>query len=431
MSAPDPCRGTVLRGAALVLTMDPDMGEGPLGALAHADVLMEDGVITAVGPDLRRGPGTEAVDARGRIVLPGFVDAHTHLWQSAIRGHGAELGFYDWYGTCVGPVLPVIAPEEMDRFVRLSAADALQSGVTTVVDWVPAVDFAVSEAYVRAVDESGLRFVHAPYQELPDIGLVRKVVQDLVTPTARGTAQVGSAAFPGYADTVRAHADLARELGVGLNLHLLEHPDDRAGDPVGMLDEAGALGPRTLLNHVIHITGAELDLLARRGAAVAHCPLSNMRLATGVMPLPEFRRRGIRAGLGQDGGTNDSGDMFASMKAAVGLQRAVSLDAGAYPGPREALAMATLDGARAIGEADRLGSLTPGKRADVVVLEPRALNFAPRGDWPAQLVLNGRPDNVTDVYVDGIPRKSGGRLAGVDVPRLVADAEAAADRVWA
>ncbi|WP_433697270.1 amidohydrolase family protein [Nocardiopsis sp. CA-288880] len=430
MSAPDPRRGTVLRGAALVLTMDPDMGEGPLGALAHADVLMEDGVITAVGPHVRCGPGTEAVDARGRIVLPGFVDAHTHLWQSAIRGRGAGLGFYDWYGTCVGPVLPAIGPEEMDRFVRLSAADALQSGVTTVVDWVPAVDFAVSEAYVRAVDESGLRFVHAAYQELPDIGLVRKVVQDLVAPTARGTAQVGSAAFPGYADTVRAHADLARELGVGLNLHLLEHPDDRAEDPVGMLEQAGALGPRTLLNHVIHITGAELDLLARSGAAVAHCPLSNMRLATGVMPLPEFRRRGIRAGLGQDGGTNDCGDMFASMKAAVGLQRAVSLDAGVYPGPREALAMATLGGARAIGEADRLGSLTPGKRADVVVLEPRALNFAPRGDWPAQLVLNGRPDNVTDVYVDGIPRKSGGRLTGVDVPRLVADAEAAADRVW-
>lgn len=430
MSAPGSPRGTVLRGAALVLTMDPALGEGPLGALAHADVLMERGVITAVGPDVRCDADVEAVDVRGRVVLPGFVDAHTHLWQSAIRGRGVDLGLNAWFGACVGPVLPMISPEDMFHFVRLSAADALQSGVTTVVDWVPAVEFAVSEAYVAAVAGSGLRFVHAMYQEPSELALVPEVVRRLLAPTARGSAQVATAVAPGEADTVRAHAELARSLGLGLNLHLLEHPDDRAEDPVAQLAAAGALGPRTLLNHVIHITDAELDLLAHSGAAVVHCPLSNMRLATGVMPLPKIRSRGIRAGLGQDGGTNDCGDMFASMKAAVGLQRAVSLDAGVYPAPREALMMATLGGAHAIGEGDRLGSLTPGKRADVVVLEPRALNFAPRGDWSAQVVLNGRPDNVTEVFVDGIPRKSGGALTGVDVPRLVADAEAAAARLW-
>ncbi|WP_017589954.1 amidohydrolase family protein [Nocardiopsis ganjiahuensis] len=430
MSAAAHTGGILLRDAALVLTMDPASGNGPLGALEHADVLMESGVITAVGAAIRPPPGTETVDAGGRLVLPGFVDAHTHLWQSAIRGRGSALGFYEWFSACVWTAVPRIGPEDMYHFVRLSAADTLQSGTTTVVDWVPALDYPVSEAYVEAVSDSGLRFAHATYQELPDIELVSKVLQDLVGPHPLGTGQVATCATRQDAEQVRVHAELARELGAVLNLHLLEDPTDRLDDPVSLLAESDALGPRTLLNHVIHVTENELDLLAGHGAAVVHCPLSNMRLGTGVMPIAKAHRRGMRIGLGQDGGANDSGDMFASMKAAVGLHRAVSLDASAYPGPEEVLYMATMGGARAIGESDRIGSITPGKRADVMVVEPRALNFAPRGDWIAQLVFNGRPENVTDVFVDGVGRKRGGELTGTEPARLVAGAEAAARRVW-
>ncbi len=410
--------------------MDPALGEGPLGGLEHADVLMESGTITEVGAALRPPPDAKVVDVGGRLVLPGFVDAHTHLWQSAIRGRGSTLGFYGWFGACVWTAVPRIGPEDMYHFVRLSAADTLQSGTTTVVDWVPALDYPVSEAYVEAVADSGLRFAYAAYQELPDIELVSKVLRDLVESHALGTAQVATCVTREEPERVRAHAELARELGVVLNLHLLEDPTDRLDDPVSVLVESDALHPNTLLNHVIHVTEAELDTLAGNGAAVVHCPLSNMRLGTGVMPVEKMHRRGMRIGLGQDGGANDSGDMFASMKAAVGLHRAVSLNASAYPDPEQVLYMATMGGARAIGESERIGSITPGKRADVIVVEPRALNFAPRGDWTAQLVFNGRPENVTDVFVDGVRRKRGGELTGTDPARLVAGAEAAARRVW-
>ncbi|MFW5418454.1 amidohydrolase family protein [Nocardiopsis sp. CNT-189] len=430
MSAHGADPSTLLRGADLVLTMDPFYGEGLLGAVEGCDVLIRAGAIAAVGRRLVPAPDTEMIDARGKVVLPGFVDAHTHLWQSAIRGRGAALGLYEWFSACVWTVVPRIRPSDMYRFVRLSAADALQSGTTTAVDWVPALDYEVSEAYLEAVSDSGLRFAHAAYQQPADADLAAKVLTGLVAPHPLGTPQVATVAHRDAPDHLRVHAELARELDVHLNLHLLEHRTDRSGDPVALLEEAGALGPKTLLNHVIHATGAELDLLARRGAAVAHCPLSNMRLGTGVMPLREIHRRGIRAGLGQDGGANDSADMFASMKAAVGLQRAVSQDPTGHPGPEEALYMATMGGARAIGQDDRIGSLTPGKRADVAVIDPAALNLAPCGARPAQIVFGGRPENVTDVFVDGVARKRAGRPTGEDPARLVAEAETAARALW-
>ncbi|WP_017593014.1 amidohydrolase family protein [Nocardiopsis potens] len=431
---PAPAHGrddsVLLRDADLVLTMDPFYGEGLLGTVERCDLLIREGAIAAVGGRLVAGPDTEVIDVRGKVLLPGFVDAHTHLWQSAIRGRGPALGLYEWFDACVWTVVPRIPPADMYRFVRLSAADALQSGTTTVVDWVPALEYAVSEAYLEAVSDSGVRFVHAAYQEPADAGLAAKVLTGLVAPHPLGTPQVATVAHPDDPDHLRVHAGLARELDVHLNLHLLEHRTDRSADLVARLQEAGGLGPKTLLNHVIHVTAAELDLLAHRGAAVAHCPLSNMRLGTGVMPLREIHRRGIRVGLGQDGGTNDSADMFASMKAAVGLQRAVSLDPAGYPGPEEALYMATMGGARAVGQDDRIGSLTPGKRADVVVLDPAALNLAPLGARPAQIVFGGRPENVTDVFVDGVARKRAGRPTGTDPARLVAEADAAARTLW-
>lgn len=165
-----------------------------------------------------------------------------------------------------------------------------------------------------------------------------------------------------------------------------------------------------------------------RGAAqrVAHCPLSSMRLASGIAPLPALHRHGVRAGLGHDGGTNDTSDMFHVMKAAVGLQRARHEDAGIHPTIPAVLRMATLAGAECIGMADRIGSLTPGKRADVVVLDPGTLNFAPRFGWTSQIVLNGQPPNVSEVFVDGRLRKERGELVQVDTARVVREAERAA-----
>ncbi|MGW0733031.1 amidohydrolase family protein [Streptomyces sp. NPDC002851] len=420
---------TVLRGAELVLTMDPGLGEGELGILESADVLLCDGRVAAVGRDLTVPAGCRTVDASGMLVLPGFVDIHNHLWQSSIRGGCATQDLYGWLEDCNSATLPKIDGPDMYRFVRLASLDALQAGVTTLVDWVHAIPFETSEHYIRAMDESGLRFVHAMTQSDGNEDLIPRVKKELLDPLPLASAQVALHAGMSEVGRVRLFRDLARDLDVMLNSHVLEHREDRGDDPIGALRAADAFGPGLLMNHAIHLTDDEIAQVAEHDVRLAHCPLSNMRLASGIMRLPDLHARGVKIGLGHDGGTNDTSDMFSLMKAAVGLQRALHQDPEVHPTIPAVLRMATTGGAECIGMDDRIGSLTPGKRADVVVLDPGTLNFAPRFDWTNQIVLNGQPPNVSYVFVDGRMLKARGELLDVDTAETVREAEAAAARL--
>ncbi|MFE7313675.1 amidohydrolase family protein [Streptomyces sp. NPDC057555] len=430
--APGDRRPTLLRGADLVLTMDPRVGDGPLGRLENGvDVLLRDGTVAAVGRGLTAPAGARIRDARGRIVLPGFVDVHTHLWQAGIRGGCANEDLHGWLRSCNTPALAGLGPrpQDMYRLVRLAALNALQAGVTTVVDWVHPVPYDTGAAYVRALDDAGLRFVYAATQRAADAHLIPRIKRDFLDPLPLASAQVSAQAGMDRLKTLRTLHEVARDLGVMFNSHVLERREDRAHDPIRSLREIGAFGPELLMNHAIHLTDEEIALTGEHDVRIAHCPLSNMRLASGICPLPAFHRHAVKAGLGHDGGTDDTTDMFNLMKTAVGLQRARHEDAGIHPTLPAALRMATLGGAEVIGMADRIGSLTPGKRADVVVLDPGTLNFAPRHDWTAQIVLAGQPPNVSEVFVDGHPRKAQGELLHVDVERVVHEAESAARHI--
>ncbi|MEU3406636.1 amidohydrolase family protein [Streptomyces sp. NPDC006670] len=421
----------LLRRASLVLTMDPSLGSGPLGALQNADVLMRGGAIAAVGAALPAPPGARVVDSSGKLVMPGFVDTHNHLWQAMFRGGCTDRDLFGWFRSCTDPQRGLLTPDALHSFVRLAALDAVQSGVTTLVDWVDIFSYDLVESYLRALAGTGLRFTYALYPPAPDGALAAKVKKELVDPVPLGSFQVAThAARAAQADN-RAHWELAQELGVMLNSHVLERPEMRADDPIGVLTDIGALGPRLLMNHAIHLTDAEVAAVAERDVRLAHCPLSNMRLASGIMRLSDLGRRGVKVGLGLDGGTNDTSDFHALMKTAIGLQRARSTEADVFPQVEDVLRMATLGGAEVLGIADRVGSLTPGKRADLLVVDPAALNFAPRFDWIGQIVFNGRPENVEAVFVDGRPLKLGGRLVDVDTARVVREAETAAARLRA
>ncbi|MFJ4775989.1 amidohydrolase family protein [Streptomyces sp. NPDC088762] len=424
-------RTTVLRNAALVLTMDPALGDGPLGTVANADVLMRDGAVAAVGRRLQVPPGAQAVDATGKLVMPGFVDVHTHLWQSSMRGGCADRDLFGWLADCNWTTFSRISAADMYRFVRLGALDSVQSGVTTLVDWVDALPYDTTVQYVRALADTGVRFTYAMFQSEREAALIPRVKRELLDPVPLASAQVATHAARAIQGMNRLHWEIAQDLGVMLNSHVLERSEQRADDPLGVLTDIGALGPRLLMNHAIHLTDAEIAALAEHDVRVAHCPLSNMRLASGIMRLPDLARHGVKVGLGQDGGTNDSSDFFALMKTAIGLQRARALDASVFPQVQDVLRIATLGGAEAIGRAHEVGSLTPGKFADVIVLDPAALNFAPRFDWVGQLVFNSRPENVHAVFVHGRPLKLDGRLVDVDPDRVVREAEAAAGRLRA
>ncbi|MFD9895507.1 amidohydrolase family protein [Amycolatopsis sp. NPDC059027] len=404
----------VVRGASMVLTMDPKAGEGPLGQLSDADVLLEGDRIKAVGKNLDTG-GARVVDGRGKIVLPGFVDMHNHLWQSLIRGCAGDKELNGWLGKCVLPLYskPIT---EADGYagVRLSTMDVIGTGITTVTDWSHTFNKPFAWGNLRALADSKIRFVFA-YDAGSDPALqdaVRAANREFIEPNPLAHLQVGSHPALDNFGNLDASAKLARELGVPLNVHLLESKADPATGQMEALRKADALRPGLVADHVIHATDADLDELAKADVRVAHNPLSNQRLASGIIRLPEMHRRGMKVGLGLDGGTNDTSDMFNVMRAAVNLQRAVATDPSVYPVVSDVLRMATLGGAQALGLDGEIGSLTPGKKADLQVIDAQQVNFAPRVDWVNQVVYNTQPANVQWVFVDGKALKRDGRGGG-------------------
>jgi len=421
---------TLIRNAALIITMDPKLGEGPLGTLADADVLIAGDTILSVGKQLSP-PNATIVDATGNIVLPGFVDLHNHLVQSIIRGGCPNHDLNAWLHECALPAYQVLTPEDVYAAVRLSTLDLLGTGVTTVVDWAGGLKFEVSHEYVRALTESGMRFVYAPTPRKEEVDVLKKLYNGLIKPNPLATLQLAGASGMQHLTALTEAVRLAQELGVALNVHLLENIRQREGEPIRSLKQSGALALRghLLVNHAIHLTDEEIALLANYDVRISHNPLSNMRLASGIARLPDLHASGLKIGLGLDGSTNDTSDMFSDMRAAVGLQRVKSLQAGVYPTVRDVIRMATLGGAEALGMGDQIGSLTPGKKADLIVIDPAAANFAPRFDWIGQLVFNTQPANITFVFVNGVALKAHGEFVRVAEKEAVKAGELAAARL--
>jgi 5-methylthioadenosine/S-adenosylhomocysteine deaminase len=426
-------RRTLIRNAALILTMDPSVGQGELGLLANADLLVEGDTIVAVGEGLPQH-GASVVDATGKIVMPGFVDTHNHLWQSLIRGCGTSADLNGWLAACVRPLFGFnFSPADVYAGVRLSTLDLIATGVTTTVDFSHAFTGEFVRANIQALSDSGLRFAFA-YRGSADPDIIadmRLVKRTLIDPNPRAVFQVGAhpGTQPSFLPGLMAMADLAQELTVQLHVHLLENISQRADLPFAALAQANALGPNLLGAHAIHLNDSEIQILAEHDARIAHNPLSNMRLASGVIRLPALKEAGVPVGLGLDGGTNDTSDMFNNMRAAVGLQRATSLRADVTPTMAQVLRMATVDGAAVLNMSDRIGSLTVGKKADLLILDAGAVNFAPTFDAVSQIVLNTQPHNVEWVFVDGRALKRKGKLVGVDEDTIVRNAQAAATRI--
>jgi 5-methylthioadenosine/S-adenosylhomocysteine deaminase len=422
-------RPVLIRNAGLILTMDPQVGTGPLGILENADVFFDRNGIIAVGKDLP-AQNAEIVDATDRIVMPGFVNLHDHLFQTGIRGCGSDKDVNGWLAACVRPLERLnLSREEVYDLVRLSTLGVISTGITTTVDWSSAFTPQFVRGDIDALTDSGLRFVFAYRGTRSSIEDIRQVKRELIDPNPLARLQVGSHLFNQL--DVNAMAQLARELGVKLHVHLLENISQRQEGQIAALQTAGAFGPNLLVAHAIHLTDDEIGILSANDVRVAHNPLSNMRLASGIIRFPALHAGEIKIGLGLDGGTNDTADMFNDMRVAVGLQRASTLSATAYPTINDALRLATMGGAEALDMADQIGSLTPGKKADLIVIDPSGINFAARFDWISQIVLNGQPANVEWVFIDGKARKANGRLAGVNTEKIVDSAEAVASRIRA
>jgi cytosine/adenosine deaminase-related metal-dependent hydrolase len=419
-----------------VLTLDPEIGE------LQGDVLVEDGRIAAVAPGLA-ADGAEDLDATGHIVLPGFVDTHRHTWQTALRGVCADWTLLDYFRGIRLNAAATYRPQDVHAGNYAGALEALAAGVTTLVDFSHCVvspehaDAAIAglrESGIRAVFAYGYYAVPVADSAFPDhaarIADARRVRSEHFA-ADRGLLTMGIAltelGLVPFEDT-RAEVESARELDVLATAHTgtVTHAD-WPGD-VELLAEGGLLGSAQLHVHCNACSQQELKLIAETGGSVSVTPETELQMGMGWPVTGRALECGLRPSLGCDIVSNNSGDLLAQMRMALQTQRALDNDAHLSQATmpdrlsvtvRDALSWATIDGARAIGLDGLIGSLTPGKQADVIVVRADRLSTRPVHDPVATAVLQATPADVEAVLIGGKPRKLSGELVEVDAGRAL------------
>ncbi|MFE1175825.1 amidohydrolase family protein [Streptomyces sp. NPDC058773] len=409
----------------------------------HTDVLVEDGRIAAVGrglPGDGTDPGLEVIDARDLIVLPGFVDTHRHLWQAVLRSAAVDESLERYLGRVLGDLSARFTPADVYTGNLLGALECLDTGVTTVQDFSH-VQYTPehSAAAVEALEEAGIRAVFGyGYPVFDDTARRADWVRQVRTrhfPSGDGLltmalAPVGPSFTP--PETVREDWLLARELGLPIAVHVTAGPV--AMRPIAALQEQGLLTADTLYVHGNSLPDSELRMIAESGGAVAITPAIEASMRFGAPMAGRLRRAGIPTGLGADAVTSAPGDMFSQMRAALMSSHfdGDGEDGEATVKAADVLRMATVEGAEALGLADQIGSLTIGKRADLVLLRADALNLAPVAHDPIGAVVTAaHPGNIDTVLVEGRPVKHHGQLLYGELGSVLSEAHRAVERLGA
>jgi 5-methylthioadenosine/S-adenosylhomocysteine deaminase len=413
----------VIRNAH-VLTMDAALGDLP-----NADVHVRGGSIAAVGRALA-APGAERIDGAGMIVLPGLVETHWHIWTTLLRslsGDRQEHGYFPTSRT----VGTFYQPSDMYVATRLAAAEAIHSGITFVHDWCHNVrnpEFA--EADLRALREAGIRARFSYGSPTGHSNDATIDLADLARLRGRWDAYSNGGllslglAWRGSATeaTVRDYA-AARELGLPISVHA-GNARASAG-AIAALAQQGFLGPSVQVIHAVWCTRSEMRAMADAGTSVSLSPYSELRIGFGMPLAADLLAAGVAVGLSVDTpALSGNADMFAIMKAIQNIENGRALDEFKISA-RRVLELATIGGARSMGLADEIGSLVPGKRADLIMVNTRQVNLAVLTEPAHLLVEAAQPANVDTVVVDGKILKRAGALTTVDVGEVIDDAAAA------
>jgi 5-methylthioadenosine/S-adenosylhomocysteine deaminase len=402
----------LLIAGRLVVTMDPRRT-----VLEHGAVAVRGNTIVAVGPQealAARYAAARTIHSRNGLIMPGLVNGHTHLPMTLFRGLADDLPLDTWLRQYIWPAEHQFLSAESVRWgTRLGAAEMLRCGVTTFCDM-----YIYTQEIAEAAREVGLRGIVAqglldfPTPQADDVAGQIAYTEGLIE-RWRGDDRIVPAVGP-HAPTTVAPAllqrlqALAEQHDVPVVIHLAETRDERqqikaryGATPVRHLARLGLLDRRLIAAHCVWVDAAEIDLLARQQVGVVHCPRSNLKLADGVAPVPPMLAANVRVGLGTDGAaSNNQIDLFAEIDAAALIHKAVRLDPLAVPAAA-AIEMATIGGARALGLDHLIGSLEPGKRADIAVLDLDEDHLVPLYSPLSHLAYAARSADVRTVVVDG------------------------------
>ena len=411
----------------------------------HA-VVVNDGRIRDVLPlaDARqRYQPSALIEKPGHVLIPGFVNAHTHAAMTLMRGFADDLPLEAWLRDAIWPAETRWMSAELVRDgAALAIAEMIRGGTTCFSDqyfFPEIVAETAVDLHMRAM--IGTPIIEFPTAWAADTAEYLGKASDLVHDAYADHALISTCFAP---HSTAALSDesfvelrvLADQLDVRTQIHLHESAAEVAAAmdatgrrPFDRLQELGLVNASLLAVHAVHMSDSEVETFAESGVNIAHCPRSNLKLASGIAPVAKYREAGINVAIGTDGAaSNNAMDMLSELRTAALLAKATAGDASAVSA-NEALRMATLDGAAALGLAAETGSIEPGKWADLACVDLSGLNNQPLYDPVSQLVYSARADQVSDVWIAGKHQLDGGRLINIDVEKLVSRANEWRDRL--
>lgn len=427
-----------------VLSMDPGVGD-----FSPGDVLIDDGKIVAVGETLD-ADGANVIDASGDIVIPGFIDSHRHTWEAAIRNCAPNATLDDYFVEVLDSFAPLYRAEDVYASNYWGALECINAGITTLVDWSHINNTPEHpDAAIAGLRDAGIRAQYAygsantslaAYWFESEIAVpaedVRRVNDNLAGEDLISMALATRG--PGFCkpEVVEAEWLLAKELDIPITVHVgMGRMAGRFG-MVKQLADAGLLYEGTTYIHSCYLSDEEWQMVADSGSHISVASQVEMQMGHGTPPTIQCRAHGIKASLSNDVVTTVPGDMFSMMRAAFGNERLITLNETWIENidppenllsAREVLEMGTINGAAVANAEGKTGSLTPGKKADLVIIDGSALNIAPIIDPVGAVVISADVSNVDTVIIDGEIRKQDGRLRGVDLDRARSEIEASKD----
>jgi len=422
-----------------VISMDPKVGDH-----RSADILVDGEKIVDVAPNLEVADA-EQIDATGMLVIPGFVDTHRHTWQTCVRHRYADIDPQIYFAEMLGAKGAAYRPEDVYIGTLLGAVSALDSGITTMLDWSHIQNSPEhTDAAVIALQDSGMRAIFAHGWPLVDgaswmfnsqrghLEDIRRLRQQFFSSDDQLVTLAMAGRGPEMATREVWLGDLclARELGIRSSIHMGAYARNAKVRAIAQMHEAGVLGEDLTFVHCCCSHDDEISMMADAGVTASlgvHCELNAQGI--GDIPFDRLLAAGIRPSLSGDTETKCAGDMFTQMRHAFAYYRSwmggghsKAKGAPETMTMRDVLEFATLAGAKATGLDSKIGSLTPGKQADIVMIRADDINLAPVSDAVGAIVLAAHSGNVDSVYVAGRAVKKAGKLLSVDVDQVRARA---------
>ncbi|MCH3917970.1 MAG: amidohydrolase [Spirochaetia bacterium] len=388
--------------------------------------------IVAIGPDdelsARYQAQSVCLDCTGKVIFPGFINTHNHLFQTLLKGLGDDMVLSDWLHTMTFPAARYLEPEDCRYGALLGVMEGIHSGITTQVDYMyPHPRGGLSDGIIDTFSRLKIRgvFGRGCMNTGTEFGVVPEIMQDVPTvekdllrllDTYGGSCDgrisiwaAPAALWSNTADMLKMLYEVVNSYHTGLTVHVSETPFDRKATQalhgcagVDCLEKLGLVGPNILMVHCVYLTESDMEKAAAYDLKVSHNPVSNMYLASGVAPIPEMLGKNITVGLGVDGAASNNGqDMLELMKTTALLQKVHTLNPTVITAEK-VLEMATIDGARALGMEKEIGSLEVGKKADFVIFNPKkSAKAVPMHNPVSTLVYSSTVQNIESVAIDG------------------------------